>query len=172
MPVLCYSEKACLADKYQKAPWECRSISPEHSGTGILMQGGIKLIVLTVDSDRIRLQNDLKLIKEVLPESIIVGVNTQKEAMSFAEKAACDLVFTDVLLEDGSGLDLAAGIKQMHPETEAIFLADNEIHAARAYKIHAAGYIVRPLTAERLKEEVDNLPERHLRPDNRIIRLT
>lgn len=117
-------------------------------------------LILTVDSNIDDLNKELQIIKNILPEAVTVGFETYEEALRFAGKADCDLLFTDTELKDGSGMELAEEIKKVCPEVQIVFVTEHEEHAAKAFRLHAEGFIVKPLTEEMLKEEIENLTER------------
>ena len=46
-------------------------------------------------------------------------------------------------------------IRNRSPRTGMIIIADDESYAVQAYNVHATGYIVKPFSEARLKEEID-----------------
>ena len=70
------------------------------------------------------------------------------------------------------GLELAKRIKEHCPQTRILFCTAYTVYALEAYEIHALGYLMKPVTAEKLREAVQHieaqlgpLPEEHA-PDH------
>jgi len=59
-----------------------------------------------------------------------------------------DLVFLDIELPDGSGLDV---VRLIRPPAHVIFVTGHDRYAARAFELNALDYIVKPVTAARLE---------------------
>lgn len=113
------------------------------------------MLILTIDSDLKILDEEVRLIREKLPEAAVVGFTTYSETVNFVKQSNCDLVFLEAELKDGSGLALAKEITSIHPETRIIFVTEHGEHAAEAFRLHAEGYIIKPLTESRLLEEME-----------------
>lgn len=56
-----------------------------------------------------------------------------------------------------SGLELARVIKRVSPDTNVIFVTGYTEYAVEAYRGHASGYIMKPVTETRVKEEMEHL---------------
>ena len=62
----------------------------------------------------------------------VVGTATSvAESISCASELNPDVVVVDFRLTDGTGVDAAVGIRQIHPETKLIFLTREDSDAAR-----------------------------------------
>ena len=68
-----------------------------------------------------------------------------------------DVVFSDIELPELNGLALAVEIKKQAPEAKIIFVTAFPTYAADAFRLHANGYIIKPVSADRVREELDNL---------------
>lgn len=81
-------------------------------------------------------------------EGIVVEMaHSHREAMEAAERFGCDLVFSDINMPDGSGLDLARRLKERDATTQVIMITGNT-HvepAIEALRVHADDYLVKPL---------------------------
>jgi two-component system LytT family response regulator len=103
-----------------------------------------KLSAIIVDDERLARQELSSLLAEH-PEVAVVG-----EAGSVASAAALirledpDVVFLDIQLAGESGFDLLAQTAY-------------EEHAVRAFEVNAIDYLLKPVTADRLKEAVARL---------------
>lgn len=66
-------------------------------------------------------------------------------------------VFSDIELPGMSGLAFAVELKKLSPETKLVFVTGFPKYAADAYTLHVSGYIVKPVYADRVREELDHL---------------
>lgn len=62
------------------------------------------------------------------------------------------ILLLDVMLEDMSGLELAAALRRQHNKTEIIFISINRELAMLGYEVSAARYLAKPLSEEKLRE--------------------
>ena len=67
-----------------------------------------------------------------------------------------DVVFTDIQMPGLTGLGLAVRLKQLAPETKLVFVTGYD-YALDAYRLHVGGYILKPVEASRVREELNNL---------------
>ena len=82
-----------------------------------------------------------------------------------------DLVVLDVMLPDGSGLDLCRKIREFDQATPIVFYsaAAYEIDRAEAIKSGAQAYLIKPSHPSELCSLVTSLIESHRRPRHRAI---
>ena len=73
------------------------------------------------------------------------------------EKAPADVVFMDIRMPGTSGSELAAKILKENPRTNMIFLSGYSKYKSDAIDMFASGYIVKPVTKEKLKQQMENL---------------
>lgn len=56
-----------------------------------------------------------------------------------------------------TGVELAKKLKDAYPKINIIFVTGFDQYTGEAMKMHASGYIMKPVTAEKVKEEMENL---------------
>ncbi len=64
------------------------------------------------------------------------------------------IALLDIDMPSMSGIELAAKIKALRPEVVVIFLTGYSQYALDAFNVHASGYLLKPITKERLAEEI------------------
>ena len=98
-------------------------------------------------------------IAEAEPEAEIVDFCRVSSLLNAVENQGLtpDVVFADVELPGMNGLAMAVRIKCAAPEAKIIFVTAFPQYAARAYRLHANGYIIKPVDAQRVREELDLL---------------
>lgn len=68
---------------------------------------------------------------------------------------AYDIMFLDIILPDGDGIELARWIKSKHHGTQVIFLTISADYAVKAFSVEATHYLVKPVSRLDLEEAVD-----------------
>ena len=68
-----------------------------------------------------------------------------------------DIAFLDIGMPGINGIQLAKKMKSIKPEIKIIFVTAYDDYALEAYKVHASGYITKPVSEERIKEEISEL---------------
>ncbi len=88
-------------------------------------------------------------LREMLPATVtVVGEAARfREARALLQSATYDLVFLDVQLLGGSGLDLVPDVR---PSARIIFVTAFDQHAVRAFEVNALDYLLKPVAPERL----------------------
>ena len=114
-------------------------------------------VVIVVEDEPIILKGFLHILCDTLPDLDIFGFQTSNEALKFAEGNRIDIAFLDVELFGESGIDLAEKLSLINPQTNIIFLTGHSEYTGDALKLHCSGYILKPLTPEKIREEIAHL---------------
>jgi len=85
---------------------------------------------------------------------VIGTAGSLTEARAFLETQAPDVVFLDVEMPGGSGLDLLANVPDA---TQVVFVTAREKYAVQAFAAAALDYLVKPVDPERLADTVARL---------------
>ncbi len=111
-------------------------------------------VIMLVDDERILLTGCLHTLSETLPTAQIYGFSTAAEALEFARGNHVDVAFLDIELGGSSGLDLAKKLTELDSTINIIFLTAYSEYMDEAWRQHASGYILKPLTPERIRQEM------------------
>ena len=68
-----------------------------------------------------------------------------------------DIVWLDIEMPGMNGLEMAAEIKKRSPETNIVFVTGFTEYAVDAFGLHVSGYVLKPATEHKLREEIENL---------------
>src|SRR5690606_7232024 len=79
------------------------------------------------------------------------------DAQALLASVACDLVFLDIALIGGSGLDL---VPHVQPGAHIVFATGLEAHALRAFEVNALDYLLKPVKVSRLAQTLERVRER------------
>ena len=110
--------------------------------------------ILCVDDEVLLLNLTVSLCKELPDVTEVTGFWQPQEALAWAKDHAPDVALLDIDMPGMSGLELAKGLKEAHPDTAVIFLTGYAQYAVDAFAMHASGYLLKPVDKARLAEEV------------------
>ena len=113
--------------------------------------------IITVDDERLALQLLTDTVRSVLPEAEVTPFQKTGEALGWAGTHRCDVAFLDIQMRAMTGLELARRLKELQPQINIIFVTGYDEYAGEAMKMHASGYIQKPVTEERVRREVEDL---------------
>jgi len=123
-------------------------------------------VVIIVEDESVLLKGFVHILEDTLPRADIYGFENGTEALRFAESNQVAAAFLDIELFGESGIDVARGLIGLQPHTNIIFLTGHGEYTADALDLHCSGYILKPLTPEKVLREVTHLrfPIRGLNP--------
>lgn len=113
--------------------------------------------IIVVDDESIALEGLLDIIWEIVPDAEVNGFEYPEDALAFAELQKCDIAFLDVEMAGMSGIELARRLKQYNHDINIIFATGFDEYYKEAYDLHASGYLTKPITADKVKRELDDL---------------
>ena len=79
------------------------------------------------------------------------------EALDFAKSNSVDIAFLDINMRGMGGLTLAEKIVEARPDCKIVFCTGYEEYAIPAFKMHASGYLMKPVSAEDVQNEINNI---------------
>ena len=80
-----------------------------------------------------------------------------EKALEFVKENNVDVAFLDINMRGMGGLSLAEKIISFRPECKIVFCTGYEEYAIPAFKLHASGYLMKPISAEDVQGEIDNI---------------
>ena len=110
---------------------------------------------ICVDGEELSLQQTVSLCRELPELTEVQGFSRAQDALEWLEEHQADLVLLETVLPDMSGLALAERIKELQPQTAILFVTNQPQYAVDAFVLHASGYVLKPLSKERLTEELN-----------------
>ena len=79
------------------------------------------------------------------------------EALDFVKNNPVDIAFLDINMRGMGGLALAEKILLACPDCKIVFCTGYEEYALSAFKLRASGYLMKPVSAEDVQGEIDNI---------------
>lgn len=113
--------------------------------------------IIAVDDELLALGLLVRSIQEACPTAHINKFQSGHEALQFLEDNPCDVAFLDIHMRGIDGLTLAKKIKDINPQCNLIFVTGYSEYAGDAMSMHASGYIIKPVSAEAIQSELDDL---------------
>ena len=80
-----------------------------------------------------------------------------EKALDFVKNHSADIAFLDINMRGMGGLALAEAIISARPNCRIVFCTGYEEYAISAFKLHASGYLMKPISAEDVQNEIDNI---------------
>ncbi len=113
--------------------------------------------ILCLDDEPLALKMLEQAVKEAKPDAKVSAYRKQADLLEEAKQNGCDVVFLDIHMRGMNGVELARELKKVNPKMNIIFVTGFSEYAGEAMKLHASGYIMKPVTAEEVKRELGEL---------------
>ena len=92
---------------------------------------------------------------EAMPEAEIMDFMRAEKALEAMDGGKLpDLVFSDVEMPGMDGLSFAVQIKNRAPGAKIVFVTGFSQYALEAYRRHVSGYLLKPVDADMIREEL------------------
>ncbi|MBQ6979200.1 MAG: response regulator [Clostridia bacterium] len=114
--------------------------------------------ILLVDDEELGLIRLKDAVKKALPDNneFLCYTNAVLAAEENADNPI-DIAFLDVQMPVLNGFGLAKKLKAVNPKVNIIFVTAYDDYALDAYKMHASGYVTKPVNDNKIKEEIEGL---------------
>ena len=108
-------------------------------------------------------------ITEAEPGAELRKFDRASEALDAVERGATpDVLFSDATMPEINGVELAKRLKLRCPKLNVIFATGYDDYMRDALSLHASGYLKKPITAEDVRVELDNLRHPVAPPRKRV----
>jgi two-component system LytT family response regulator len=114
---------------------------------------GIKAVV--VDNSEELLVKLTCILKEIEEIEVCGSFSEAVTAMQYVKQNPVDMVFSDVVMPDISGITLAAKLYELPEPPEVVLLSGIPGFSLEAWKIRAYGFIIKPYTKAQIIKMVD-----------------
>ena len=115
------------------------------------------MIAIAVDDEPLMLGALTKAIKASPDITSVASFTSCEEALDFIKSNPADVAFLDINMRGMGGLSLAEKIIGFCPECKIVFCTGYEEYAIPAFKLHASGYLMKPISAKDVQAEIDNI---------------
>ena len=115
------------------------------------------MIAIAVDDEALML-GALTAAVEASPDiTSVANFSDCEAALEYAKSNPIDIAFLDINMRGMGGLALAERIVAARPACKIVFCTGYEEYAIHAFKLHASGYLMKPISAEDVQGEIDNI---------------
>ena len=115
------------------------------------------MIAIAVDDEFLMLGALVKAISASPDIKEVTKFSDCEQALEFVKNNSVDIAFLDINMRGMGGLALAEKIIAARPDCKIVFCTGYEEYAIPAFKLHASGYLMKPISAEDVQTEIDNI---------------
>lgn len=117
--------------------------------------------IICIDDEPLILNMTVALCREMPAKPKVCGFSNAADALHWLESHTADIALLDINLPDMNGIELAARIRTADPNISIIFLTGYSEYALDAFRLHASGYLLKPVNKQRLAEEIEHAMHWH-----------
>ena len=115
------------------------------------------MIAIAVDDEALMLRALVSAVGSSPDISEVIQFSDCEEALNYVKDNLIDVAFLDINMRGMGGLALAEKIVGFKPNCKIVFCTGHEEYAISAFKLHASGYLMKPISAEDVQKEIDNI---------------
>lgn len=119
--------------------------------------GEVDMIIIAFDDDKQALNDLIETVKRVDSNSSIHAFQSSDDVLAFASKNKADIAFLDIKSKEMNGIELAKKLKELQKNLNIIFVTGYSEYALNALSLHASGYILKPVSGEKIIDQLNNL---------------
>lgn len=113
--------------------------------------------IVAVDDEELLLEKLTDAIHKAEPEAEVVAFSRGSKLLAYVEDHPCDVAFLDIQMPGMKGVELARYLKDINPKLNIIFVTSFSDYKADAMDVRASGYIEKPVSAKKIRTELDDL---------------
>ena len=115
------------------------------------------MIAIAVDDEVLMLGALVSAVKASPDITEVSQFSGCEDALEFVKENPVDVAFLDINMRGMGGLALAEKIRLACPDCKIVFCTGYEEYAIPAFKLHASGYLMKPVSAKDVQAEIDNI---------------
>ena len=115
------------------------------------------MIAIAVDDEELMLRALVRAISASPDIKEVVKFSNCEKALDYVKENTIDVAFLDINMRGMGGIALAEKIIKLRPNSKIVFCTGYEEYAIPAFKLHASGYLMKPISAKDVQGEIDNI---------------
>lgn len=115
------------------------------------------MIAIAVDDEELMLHALVRAISVSPDVKEVLKFSNCEKALEYVKENPIDVAFLDINMRGMGGIALAEKIIELRPNSKIVFCTGYEEYAIPAFKLHASGYLMKPISAEDIQSEIDNI---------------
>lgn len=112
---------------------------------------------IAVDDKKMPLEALVEAIEEAEPGINLTSFRNPLDVLAWEGVGDVDVAFVDIDMPGMSGIQLAQELKMRNAKVNVIFATGFHEYTGDAMRLHASGYLMKPITAEKVRHELDDL---------------
>jgi len=113
--------------------------------------------ILCVDDEKLAVKLLKELCAEINNDYNVYCFTNPSEALKCASSVDIHVALLDVDMPEMSGIELAKRLKGLHPRLNIIMVTAYSQYTMDAFQIDASGYLTKPVSADKLKHQLEVL---------------
>ncbi|MCR5309698.1 MAG: response regulator [Bacilli bacterium] len=113
--------------------------------------------ILLVDDEELQLSRLKGECEKVIVGAEFYAYSNPLKVVEDSKKIKFDIAFLDIEMPGINGIQLAKKLKSTNSQIKIIFVTAFNDYALEAYRLHASGYVTKPVSESKIKEEVEEL---------------
>ena len=113
--------------------------------------------VIAVDDEELMLHALVRAVSVSPDVREVVKFSSAEDALNYVKENPIDVAFLDINMRGMGGIALAEKIIEFRPNSKIVFCTGYEEYAIPAFKLHASGYLMKPVSNEDVQGEIDNI---------------
>ena len=113
--------------------------------------------IMCLDDEPLALRMLEQAVRESRPDADISAFIDQDDLLEQAKQGGCDIALLDIHMRGMNGVELAKKLKEINPKINIIFVTGFSEYTVEAMGLHASGYIMKPVTKEKIDRELSDL---------------
>ena len=113
--------------------------------------------IWAADDEKLALEMLTRAIHEACPDAEVDSFMRPGQLLEAAANEKCDVAFLDIRMRGMDGVELANKLRALNPNLNVIFVTGYDEYAHTAIEMHASGYIMKPVTCEKVRRELNDL---------------
>ena len=117
--------------------------------------------IICVDDEVLILRLTAQMCRKLPQVEDVQEFSSAADALEWIGSNPVDIALLDIDMPEMNGIALAKKIKEISPDTSLIFVTGYAQYAVEAFALHASGYLLKPISAERLSAEISFVMGNH-----------
>lgn len=112
--------------------------------------------ILVADDEKLALEGIMSAVIKAVPEARVHGYRKAEAVLAAAQSMTepVDVAFLDIEMRGMNGMELARRLMEIFPDINIVFTTGYSEYSLEAMQIHASGYILKPVTVDKIRKEL------------------
>lgn len=127
--------------------------------------------IIAADDEQLQLEKLVEAIEDATEDAEIHSFGKAREVIRYVQQAESDVAFLDIEMPGMTGIELAKQLRELNPKMNIIFVTSYDQYKGEAMDLRASGYIMKPVTPEKIKHELEELRYPLIPDETKVLRV-